>query len=285
MHKGMNFAKKLCVILLGNTLLAFGIAVFVIPNGLITGGSTGIALVVNHFTGLYIPGVVFCFNLLMFLTGLAFLGKLFAFSTVISSAFFPVMLSIFQSNDALQELTSDTLLAAVYAGLFIGGGIGIVLRMGASTGGMDVPPLILHKKLGLPVSVLLYGFDSVILLLQITFSSSEQILYGILVAMLTSIVLNRVLLTGKNQTQVMIISEHYEEINGLIQTSIDRGSTLINAVTGYYRNEQKIVLTVISHRELPRLNQMVLAIDPKAFMVISQVNEVKGRGFTLNKKE
>lgn len=148
---------------------------------------------------------------------------------------------------------------------------------------MDIPPLVLNKKFGLPVSAMLYVFDFTILILQMLFSDSEQIVYGILLVLIYSVVLDKILFMGTSQTQVKIISEKYEEINREILKRLDRGTTFIHAQTGYMQNEQPIILTVISNRELVKLNQLVMEEDPKAFMVISHVNEVRGRGFSAKK--
>ena len=132
-------------------------------------------------------------------------------------------------------------------------------------------------------SVFLYAFDTVILLSQAFFSDLEKILYSILVTLLTSLIINKVMLIGKSQVQVMIISEKYQEINNVIQTSLDRGSTFLQSITGHLQKEQLIVLSILSPRELPNLNRLISQIDPMAFMTVTQVNEVKGRGFTLKK--
>jgi uncharacterized membrane-anchored protein YitT (DUF2179 family) len=196
---------------------------------------------------------------------------------------FPFILNIFQQLPQLQGMTSDHLLSAIYAGIMIGFSIGIVIKAGASTGGMDIPPLVLNKKMGFPVAAVMYGFDFMILLSQMLFANKEQVLYGILLVLIYTVVLDKVLLLGQSRTQVKIISEKYEEVNQMIIQRLDRGSTLINAETGYCRNEVLMVLTVVSNRELSKLNELVLSIDPKAFMIVSRVNEVKGRGFTMEK--
>ena len=105
------------------------------------------------------------------------------------------------------------LLGSIFAGLMLGLGVGLVIRAGASTGGMDIPPLILNKKFGLPVSIGLYVFDFTILIIQMSFRDKERILYGILLVLIYSTLVDKVLLMGKTQMQVKIISDHYEEIN------------------------------------------------------------------------
>ena len=284
-HINSKSIQKIIMILLGNLLYSFAIAFFILPSGLITGGTTGIALFVNYLTGLDISLFALIFNIVMFIAGLIILGKTFALSTVLSSIAYPFMLSFAQwLNRLTGDLTHDLILCTIFGGLLIGIGIGIVIRAGASTGGMDIPPLVLNKKFGINVSVSLYAFDFTILILQMFFSGREQILYGILLVCIYTFALEKVLIMGKSKTQVEIISEKYKEINDLIITRFDRGTTIYQATGGFTGNEAHAVLTVINKRELFAIQEAVMKLDPAAFIIISQVNEVKGRGFTLQKK-
>lgn len=276
--------KNIILILLGNSLYAAGIVMFILPNGLISGGTTGIALLLFHQFGIPISWFVYIFNFAMFLLGAFILGKKFAITTVISTFYYPFILDILQQIPGIQGLTSDTMLSTIFAGIMIGVGIGIVIGAGASTGGMDIPPLILNHKLGIPVSVSLYVFDFCILLSQIVFTQKEKVLYGLLLVMIYTVVLDKILLVGKNQTQVKIISNNYQEICEQITNRIDRGCTLLKGETGYMHKDISVVLTVISDRELSKLNRLVLDIDPGAFIIISHVNEVRGQGFTTKKQ-
>ena len=224
------------------------------------------------------------FNIAIFLVGWCILGKGFALSTLVSSLAYPVLLELLQTAQQYTGiLTEDIILCTIFGGLLIGAGIGLVIRAGASTGGMDIPPLVLNKKLGINVSVSLYVFDIAILFLQMIFSNKEQILYGILLVCIYSLALNKVLLMGKSKIQIQIISEKYEEINRLICDRFDRGSTLFEVEGGFTRNETYAVLSVVNQRELFAIQEAVLKLDADAFIIISQVNEVRGRGFTLNK--
>lgn len=276
--------KNLFMVLLGNTIYALGVVVFILPSGMITGGTTGIALAVEHFFGLPVHTFVLIFNTVMFVLGAAVLGKKFALTTLVSTFYYPIILGVFERFPVLETITSDRMLSTICSGLMIGFAIGIVIRAGASTGGMDIPPLVLNKKFGLPVSVMLYVFDFTILIAQMLFSNTEQIIYGILLVMIYTVVLDKVMLLGLSKTQVSIVSEKYEELNHLIQEKLDRGTTLIYTQTGYLREEQKMLMTVVSNRELVKLNQLVQEVDPNAFMIIGHVNEVKGRGFTTQKE-
>ena len=275
--------KMIGFMILGNAILAMGTAAFVVPNGLISGGVTGIGLILQRLFGLPVDIGVFAADGVLFLLGAAVMGKAFAATIILSTIVYPTFFSLFGKIPFLTNLTDDKLMAAIYAGLLMGAGIGLVIKVGGSTGGMDIPPIILHKLFGLSIPVMISVGDILLLLVQAFYSSTEQVLYGILVVMLTSIVIDKVLIMGQKQTQVMVISPEYERINQAIHQKIDRGSTLIHATSGLEKQEQKVVLSVISNRQLNDLNELIMQIDPQAFVIANEVNEVKGRGFTLSK--
>ena len=258
------------MILLGNTVYALAIVMFILPNDMITGGTTGLGIAIHHYFGLPIHTFVLIFNTLMFLLGAAVLGMKFALTTLVSTFYYPVILGVLEQIPALQNVTDDKMLSTICGGLMIGRG-------------MDIPPLVLNKKFGLPVSVMLYVFDFIILISQMLFTNKEEIVYGILLVLIYTVILDKVLLMGSTRTKVEIMTEKYEELNRLIQERLDRGTTLVYTQTGYLRNDQPMILTVVSNRELMRLNQLVQEIDPHAFMIIGNVNEVRGRGFSQQK--
>ena len=280
----MKDIKVIIGILVGNTIYALAVAMFILPNDLITGGTTGIALFLN--TTLNIPVTLFVsiFNICMFLLGWKILGKKFALTTLISSFYYPFILGILENIFKNEIMSNDTLLCVIFAGIMIGVAIGLVIRCGASTGGMDIPPLILNKKLGIPISISMYSFDFFILLYQMLIRKREMVFYGILLVLIYTIVLDKVLVIGKSQIQVKIISSKFEQINNMIINKLDRGSTLIHGETGFMHNKYPIVLTVVNNRELTLLNNYVYQIDSDAFMIINKVNEVRGKGFSSEKK-
>lgn len=283
----MKTFKKIFPILLiflGNTMYSLGVVLFILPAGLITGGTTGLGLFFQHFLRIPLNLFIPAFNILMFLLGAWILGKKFALTTIVSTFYYPAVFQFMQTLFGDIVLTTDPMLATICAGVLIGAGIGLVIHAGASTGGMDIPPLVLNRLLGLPVSVGLYAFDFLILILQMFFSNSEQVLYGIILVLIYTVVLDQMLVTGNSRVQVKIISPHYDEINRAIQKQLDRGVTLFEVEGGYTREESYAVLIVLSKRELVELNHLVADIDPNAFLIVSQVNEVRGRGFTLDKK-
>jgi uncharacterized membrane-anchored protein YitT (DUF2179 family) len=211
------------------------------------------------------------------------LGRAFALTTLASTVLYPAFLELCQRVLGDPVLTNDLLLCTVFAGLGIGCALGLVIRAGASTGGMDIPPLVLRKLFRVPVSVSMYCFDFVILLLQILIRPAEQVLYGIVLVLLYTVVLDKMLLLGRSKTEIKIVSAKSREICDAILHQVDRGVTLLNGEGGYLQAETQLVLSVISNRELIKVDRLVHEIDPDCFMVVSRVSEVRGRGFSLNK--
>ena len=272
------------IVILGNCTYALGVALFIMPGGLITGGTTGIALFVNYLAGVPVTVFVLIFNVTMFLIGWAVFGWKFAANTIVSTFSYPLILELLTRVLGDYRLTDDLILCTVFGGMLIGAGIGIVIRMGASTGGMDIPPLILNRYFKISVSKSLYVFDMVILLLQAFKSSGEQILYGILLVIIYSTVLDKCLMLGTTKMQIKVVSEKIEEIRTAILKDIDRGVTLLNSETGFLRNDTMMLLTVVSMRELARTKKLIHEVDPEAFVIINKVSEVSGRGFSSKKR-
>ena len=270
-------------VFLGNTISALGIGGFLIPAGMMMGGATGIGLAVNHYTGLPVSAALAVLNVVLFVVGAAVLGKAFALMTIISTFYSPFILEMVQQLIP-EPLTQDIMLATIIGGLLVGLGMGMVLRVGASTGGMDIPPLLLKKKAGIPVGVSMYAFDFAILAVQATFAGLERMLYSVILIITYTVVIDKIMTLGTSQIQAKIISERYEEINRAIQQRLDRGTTLIAMKGGYLGRESYEIMIVLGTRELPRLSELVTEYDPKAFMVVNKVSEVRGRGFTLGKR-
>ena len=275
--------KNLLLVLAGNAVYALAVNMFVLPCGLITGGTTGLALAAQHYLGLPVADFVLISNVVMFVLGAAIMGKWFAFNTALSTFCYPLLLKAFAYIPGIGSLTRDPLLATIFAGVMIGGAIGLVIGAGASSGGMDIPPILLNKFFGLPISGVKYVLDFVILIGQMSFAEKDQILYGVLLVLLYTLVLEKVVLMGHSKIQVNILSEKNEEIRKIILNVLDRGCTVLHAQTGYTHAERDMLMTIVTNRELAKLNHLVLEADPQAFMFINSVNEVHGRGFTLRK--
>jgi uncharacterized membrane-anchored protein YitT (DUF2179 family) len=280
----MNRLISLGLVLLGNIFFACSVKLFILPANLISCGTTGIAMVVEHMTHIPMSGFILVFNLVMLTVGWFVLGKSFAMTTIFSSVFYPLMLEFLNRTLGDFVITESQLLQTVFGGMCMGGSLGLVIRGGASTGGMDIPPLIINKYFRIPVSATLWIFDLTIMLCQLTFHPLEDLLYGVLLIISVSFALNKVMLFGTSRTEIKIISEHSEEIRQAILKEVDRGCTLLHGTGGYSDNEVNVILSVVSNHELPKIERVARAIDPGCFVIISQVSEVWGRGFTYGKK-
>ena len=280
----MSVLKSIIPVVIGNIIYALVVKLFILPTNLMSSGTTGIALLANHFLGIPVSFFILIFNVCMLILGLIVLGKKFAMTTIVSTLMYPIALEFFNQTLGEFVITNNELLNTIFAGLGIGLALGIVIRSGASTGGMDIPPLVLNHFFRIPVSVSLYVFDFIILSSQSLYNPLERLLYGIILILLTSIVLDKVLLMGTTTTEVKIISPKFEKIAEEILSEMDRGVTLLNARGGYLKNEHSVVLSVVSNRELPKIEKLVRALDPDAFMIVSRVSEVWGRGFSTKKK-
>lgn len=192
--------KSLTYIILGNTIIALAVSKLILKNNIIVGGVTGFGRVVNYFTGVSVTTAVYIISITLFLAAVFFIGKEFAFTTLISTFLFPTLLDIFENQDILQNFCKNIFLACVLAGCFMGVGIGLILKANASTGGTDIIAIILNKKFNIPVYITLNLIDLSMLTLQIVFSNITSILYGLIIVFLTSFTLNKTLSFGKGYT-------------------------------------------------------------------------------------
>lgn len=279
-----NQLFSLLLVLLGNLLYSLSVKLFLLPANLMSCGTTGIALVVNHLTDIPISGFIFVFNVVMLLLGWAVLGRQFAMTTILSSLFYPISLELLNRLLGDVSITDNVLLNTLFAGMGLGISLGIVMRAGASTGGMDIPPLILKKLFHIPVSATLWAFDFCILLAQMFFHQPEDLLYGILLIIVISIALNKIMLLGTSRTEVKIISAEALQIRDAILSQVDRGCTLLHGQGGYRHLDTEVILSIVSNYELPKIQQLARTIDPDCFMIVSQVTEVWGRGFSYGKR-
>ena len=278
-----QLARTWASILFGNALYSLAVALFLEPAGLITGGATGIALAIGRLTGLPVSGLLLFINLAMLVWGWAVLGRAFALNTLASSILSPAFLGLFEGLLAGRVLTEDIFLCTVFSGLGIGVALGLVIRSGASTGGLDIPPLVLNKWFKLPVPATMLTFDIAVLLMQAVFSPVQQVLYGIVMVLIHTIVMDKMLMLGASRTEVKIVSSQSDAICAAILAQLDRGVTILHGEGGYTREPSAVLLSIVSNRELPRLEKLAHSIDPTCFLIVSHVTEVSGRGFSLDK--
>ena len=210
-------AITLLCVLSGNALLAFLVAAFIIPHDIIMGGTTGIGIVLHKaIPQMDVSLFVLILNAILLLIGLIALGKKFALTTVASSLLYPVFLGFFQRIPGIDTMTDNALIAAFFAGALMGVALGLVMRVGSSTGGMDIVTLVLNKYTHMPVSIWVYITDIIVIGGQALFNPAEKTLLGIIVLVLETIVLDKAMILGKSQIQIFVISEAYEQIRNSV---------------------------------------------------------------------
>lgn len=278
--------KLLFFTLLGNTMLAFAICAFVVPQGYMMGGASGIALALQNWLPLRLSVITAAVNTGLFCLGWAFLGWQFAAKSLLSTIIYPVIMAVFEELPVAGLFAGeDKLLCALYAAALIGAGIGLVVRVGGSTGGMDIPPCILQQYKGIPVGKSLLFFDGAIIAAQVLLQGMDGILYSLLILVLTSAVVDHTVVSGEQKVEIFIISAKYEEIRREILSTQDCGVTLLDIETGYLAEKSKAILSVVYAKKYPEIRTAVLDIDPRAFLVTSDVKNVNGVGYTLSRAE
>ena len=278
--------KMIGSVLLGNTLLAFAICAFVVPNGIMLGGSSGIALFIQHFVpGLRLSVISAVVNVALFVLGWVFLGWKFAATSLASTIVYPIILSIFETLPIGTMFNEDIVLSALACAVILGLGIGIVVREGGSTGGMDIPPCILFKLYGIPVGKSIMFFDSLVVLMQVAVKGLDGILCSILIIAVMSIVIDRTVVTGERTEQMIIISQEYQKIRDFILHTANCGVSMLDMETGYDGKRQQAILTVVYSNKYPEIRDGALAIDPRAFIITSEATNVNGIGYTIARTE
>lgn len=274
----------LSLIVLGNIILSIGVGIFVLPSNILTGGVAGVAVALEPFLHIQPSIMINVLTVALFLVGSLFLGKKFAMNTVISSILYPALLTLISANFH-EQVTDNPILCSIYAGVFVGTGVGLVFRAGASTGGMDIPPLIINKFTGIPLPTLVLITDGITVCLGILAYGFEAALIGLISVYLSSMMVNKVLTIGGHDAKnVMIISNKYEEIMSSIYTEINRGATIIEATGGYTREKRPVIMVVVPKKQLPPLNRLITHIDPEAFVVVTDTTEVQGLGFSYQEE-
>ena len=263
----------------GNIICAFALGCFALPFNMVVSGMSGIGRMVNYYTGISVSMVVLICNAALFVIGWIMLGNKFAASIAIGTFVYPTFLGIFQSIDTLQHLVDDPLLAAICAGVLNGIGLGLVIRVGGSTGGTDIPPIILNRKLGWKIAPVLYSLDVLVFLIQIPVTDTNGVILGILYALIYSVVMNKLIVMEQGGVQMMIFTEKVNEVNEKL-LSMRFGTTLLKGVGGYMHEDKYVIYCVASNRNLNRIKRTVLGIDDKAFITITSMSEINGNGFT-----
>ncbi len=277
-------AANLAIMVFSNILFAIAVTGFIRPHGIILGGATGLGLLITHYVNMKLSIVVMFINVILLAIAYIFMGRKFALSTLANSILYPAVMYIFETFIILGKMTEDPMLACVFSGVLMGVGIGLILKTGGSTGGTDVIAVAINKYTHINLSILLYMVDGVIMALQLLFSNREQVMLGIFLMALLTLTMNKIMIMGKTQVELMIFSDETDRIRDMILGQADAGATLFHIEKGYTREESRAIMCLIPRRKLYDMCQRVTEIDPKAFWTISEVNEIHGRGFSFERR-
>ena len=285
--KWRKILTDILVIFLGNASIAVAVAFFVIPNKLLVGGTAGIAVAVNAFWGLSEEVVINVLIYTLFAAGAIVLGRAFFVKTITSTIVYPVLLTLAGDLYEIipkQYVTMDTLTSIICTGVLVGFGLGIVYKRNASTGGMDIIPLIINKYTGIPLHILLMMVDGFTVLLGVLAYGLQASIYGVISVVICSFVINKTILFGAKQVkQVQIISQESEAILGKILEDMDRGCTIVESRGGYTNQKRDMLMVVVPINQYQTLINVVHSIDASAFVIVSDINEIRGKGFTISR--
>ena len=290
--------QRLVCIIVGSFMLAFGSAVFLYHYSIISGGLSGFAIIIRHYVGeVEFIGdigdiVVTAATWILWLIGLIFGGKLFAFRTLLASIFYPIFFTLCHRLNlgayVAEQIPGDNigalLVIGIFAGVFVGVGVGLNFVGGGSSGGVDVIIYLVEKKFGIKHSIQSFIIDGSIVLIGLICipNNLKECLCGIISAFVTSLVIEFVYGGSTSSYQVDVISSQWEEISQFAQDKLGRGTTVIHANGGFQGEERVILRIVFPKYQYSQLKNHISIVDPKAFITFTKTNAVYGEGFKIN---
>ncbi|WP_345808637.1 YitT family protein [Bacillus pumilus] len=268
-------AKNYLFILIGSAIVAIGFNTLLLPNQIAAGGVSGISTIMQSF-GFEAAYVQWGLNIPLFIAGFYLLGGTFGVKTLVGSIFLPLMVFVTRH---IAPVTHEALLAAIFGGVVIGIGIGLVFLGNGSTGGTALAAKIINKYTGLTLGTCLAMMDGLIVLAAMTVFGIEEGLYAVIGVFISSKTIDVVQAGFSHSKMAMIITGHEDEVRQAVFDQIDRGVTKISAVGGYTDHDRPILMCVVGKSQFTKLKQVVKAIDASAFVIVMDAKEVLGEGF------
>ena len=265
---------------IGSTLFALGFALFLVPNNINTGGVSGLAMIVRELLGFGSVGAItMAINIPLFLLGGAKIGKRFFWGSLIGMVVSSVMIDVF---GYIPVSPSETMIGALYGGVLCGAGLGMVFVAGASTGGSDIMVRLLKKKYrNVPIGRISIMFDAtVVLLTGLVFQDISKALYSGIVVFVCGQVIDAVVYRFDYSRVALIISKEHEAIVKAIDRKLERGATYLHGAGSYTKQDMEVVLTVVRKGQLAELKELVMNVDPNAFVIVQEAHQVLGDGFS-----
>jgi len=271
-----NFA----LVLLGSVVMAVGYSLFLIPHHFVPGGVSGIAMIINYFTRMPLGTLIMVLNIPVFIVGIKIMGRKYGLRSLLGMVISSLLIDFFHEVVGLKSATDNAILAAIYGGVMLGVGLGLVFRGRASTGGSDILGQIFNRWTGMSVGIAIMLVDFFIISASgLAFQKLEAPLYGYIVLFISSRVIDMIL-EGWNYTKLVIItSTRTGEIQEFILNTLDRSGTALKSRSLYLNREGETIITVIHRKQLAELREFVKSIDPGAFVIINDTYAVLGKGF------
>ena len=266
-------------ILIGSALYAAGFQFFLYPNAIVTGGVTGVAMIINFFSGFPVGVMTLIINIPLFLFSWKKFGLSFILASLAGTVLSSVMVDLFAMVPL--EVTHEPLLGAIYGGIIKGFGLGIVYHTGATTGGVDIVAKFLRRKYQhINFSTFILGLDAaVIVAFAVLFKRFDSAMYAIIAMFIASKVIDLVLYGAVNSKVCYIITDRSDEIKDGIVNGLHRGVTFLHGEGAWSGQEKNVILCVIKQSQIVELKHLVGAVDPAAFVIVSDSREVFGNGF------
>ncbi|MBX0313505.1 YitT family protein [Planococcus glaciei] len=275
-HPYLNLVADYISILIGSAIVAIAFNVFLLPNEVASGGVSGISTILKGLFGWTPAFVQWAFNIPLFIAGIILLGKNFGIKTAVGTIFLPFVVYLTAN---WEPWTLNPLLGAIFGGIGVGTGIGIVFRGQASTGGTDLAAQIITKYTGFTLGTSVALIDGMIVLAAAIVFDIEKGLYALIGLYLTTKTIDLVQVGFGRSKLVYIITNKQVEMRDAIYEEIDRGVTKLTATGGYTETEKPIIMVVVHQTEFTRLKQLVKTVDSSAFVIVSDAAEVLGEGF------
>lgn len=263
-------------------MVALALNWFLVPHRIAAGGISGLAVILHHLFGVPVGAITLAINIPLFVAGLRVLGTRFGAKTVVGTILMGLVIDA--TAPFTGPLTSDTVMAAIYGGALSGLGLGLVFRAGGSTGGTDIVAHLLHHWFHLGRGRMLLVADGLVIFLAAIFFNAELALYGFLGAFLTARTVDLVQEGSPYAKAAIIISDRSDEIAQMILHDMDRGVTALEGEGVYTGKRRRVLFVIVARDEMVRLEREVARIDPDAFVVVTDVNEVLGEGFSARKR-
>jgi uncharacterized membrane-anchored protein YitT (DUF2179 family) len=278
--------KNILMILIGSAIFGFGLVHFNMQNNLAEGGFTGITLML-FFLFKFDPSISnLLLNIPLFIIGWRVLGRTSFLYTIIGTVSLSVFLWIFQRYQIDMPLNDDLTLAALFAGVSIGIGLGIIFRYGGTTGGVDIIARLAHRYIGWSMGKTMFLFDlCVITLSWITYLSYKEAMYTLVAVFVGARVIDFMQDGAYAAKGATIISNQSEEISKRIMKEMDRGVTILKGQGSFTKQDRNVLYCVVGKNEIVRLKNVITSVDPHAFVAVSDVHDVLGEGFTLDENK